>query len=141
MGIEEEMSPKEERKGSEIQKREVDRGRGRRRGGDVEKDKREVERGRRGTGESGQRGTSIMGCRMCTLDLQVATWNLLKEWNKEKEKGAQDMQWMLASWGPMRMRNTDVSQTVSDSLMKKQFCWMRKHKAIEFTFFFPLSNA
>lgn len=73
MGTEEEMSPKEERKGSEIRKREVERVRGRGGGGEVEKDKREVERGRRGTGERGQRGTSIMGCRMSTLDLQVAT--------------------------------------------------------------------
>lgn len=133
---EKEAGETEERKWSvlrvERQKREVERGRGRGGGGVVEKEKREVESGRGGRGErvyTGERGTSIMGCRMSTEVWQVAGWNVLKEWKKERQGQSVGHRMDIGKSGPMRKRNIDVSQTMSDSEIEKQLFWMSEHKA------------
>lgn len=101
------MAASEERKGSiwwvERQRRDVERGSEQGGGGVVEREKREVERGRGGSGErekGGERGSSIMGCRMSTEVWQVAGCNVLQEQRQERQGQSVGHGWILASRGP-----------------------------------------
>lgn len=61
-----------------------------------------------------------MGCRMSTEVWQVAGWNVLEEWKKERQGQSVGHRMDIGESGPMRKRNIDVSQTVSDRKMEKQ---------------------
>lgn len=120
VGIEnEEVRASEERTGSmwcaERQTRDLERGR--QWGGEwvVEREKREVERGRGGSGErgkEGERGSSIMGCRMSTEVWQVEECNVLQEQRKGQSVGHRKT-------GPLGQRNKDVSQKLNDEIKWK----------------------
>lgn len=69
-----------------------------------------------------------MGCRMLTELWQAAGWNVLKE-RKEDGQGRSVGRGMdIGKSGPMRKRNIDVSQTVSDREREKQSSWTAEPK-------------
>lgn len=61
-----------------------------------------------------------MGCRMSTDVWQVAGWNVLKERKRERQGQSVGHRMDIGKSGPMKKRNIDVSQTVSDREMEKQ---------------------
>lgn len=71
-----------------------------------------------------------MGCRMSTEVWQVAGWNVLEERKKGGRQGQSVGHGMdTGESGPMRERNIDVSQTVSDRKMEKQSLRTSKQRA------------
>lgn len=94
----------------------------------MEKVKREVERGRRGRGESGERGSSIMGCRTQTEVWQVVGWNVLNGRNKGEartDRRTRDGYWQVRANEEEKCRCE--SDRVSET--EKQFFWMSEHLA------------
>lgn len=69
-----------------------------------------------------------MGCRMLTEVWQVAGWNVLQERKKDRQGQSVGRRMDIGKSEPMRKRNIDVSQTVSDRERDKQSLWMGEPK-------------